>query len=147
MSSGLATVLAALLSLATTGPFNSKVFFPYGSFPGSQVLPGSQDALVRCLYWQPIGPAFALRWAFSRRIPSACRHRSVHLFLLSLVYKCMHRQPNMESPPYAGCHRGPRTTTLWRGAGYTSHLELIDSKCSEIQVEPRFCPIRLRQRF
>ena len=152
MSSGLATMLGALLSFASTGPFNSKVF-PYAPFLARKrlPLPGSQDALLRYLSWQPMRPVLALRWAFSRRISPACHHRSVLPFLLPSV--TLHADSPTRSRPCAGCHRPGRQrrgreddSDLRRYGGERDTHHTSRSLIKNAQVS-RFCPIRLQQRF
>jgi hypothetical protein len=159
LTPGQETVLPALLSLATTGPFNSKVLFPYGSFPGSQVPSPSQVARTpSCGAF--IGSQLVLRSLSVGHFRDDPRRMSppIHPPLSPLLGVQVHAQtaqhgvaPVCRMPqtgsPAPRPRRGLRITTLWRGAGFTSQFELIDSEWSEIQLEPRFCLIRLRQRF
>ena len=132
---------AALLrlngSLQLKGPLPIQLL---SWLPSIFPLPGILDAPFWCLSWQLMRPSFALRWAFSRRLPSAHRHRSFLHFLLSVGYSCVYGQPNMKSPvcgvpqtqlPAPPPLRGLKLTTPWRRVGYRPHLKDIDGKCSD----------------
>lgn len=132
-------------SSSHTAPFLAPKRLPPSRYPGRPLW---------CLSWQLTRSAFALRWAFSRRLPSTYRHRSLPLFLLSVGYSCVHRQPNMKSPvcgmPQTRLRRGREEDSNLRrhgGVWGTDRTSRILMENAQIQTDPRFCPVRLRQRF
>lgn len=145
----------ALLGL--NGPFNSKALFLYGFFPGSQIPSPSQVASTSSCGALPLLAANEARVRSPLAILEADPIRvspPIHLPLSSLRDVQLHAQTAQHevarvrdvTDPVARAVAAKRTQnydTMER----SGHLEVIDSKFSEVQVNPRFCPIRLWQRF